>query len=427
MRTSKTVQALEKAADSLRNDMVAMLQKLVSIPSVTGQEGQAQEFIRRSYEALGLEVQVLCADRSKVSSHPAFCDSGKPYNGRPNIIGVLKGNPKKKSLILNGHVDVVSPEPVNQWKHDPWGGEVEGNRLYGRGAVDMKAGLIANLFVLRALREIGLQPEGTVMLQSVVEEEDGGGGGALACFMEGYTADGMIVTEPAPWINVALAGILRCLVKVKGRSAHPAQSHLGVNAIGKAMAIYGALEELDARRKSEVKFPLFQDSITGSPACHLIVGTFKAGDHIATVPGFAELGVRVGFIPGETRKGIRELVESTIQEAGKRDPWLRENPPEVEWLPFQSEPFYQDPDHPFVRVVISSAREVAGEVTEVKPRGVTWTEDTRFANGFGFPALSMGPTGERPHGVDECVDLDSMTRLVKALALATINWCSLDK
>jgi acetylornithine deacetylase/succinyl-diaminopimelate desuccinylase-like protein len=80
-----------------------------------------------------------------------------------------------------------------------------------------------------------------------------------------------------------------------------------------------------------------------------------------------------------------------------------------------------------VKAVISSAQAVAGEAVKVKPRGVTWTEDTRFAKDFGFPALSMGPTGERHHGVDECVDLDSMTGLIKALAMATINWCSMDK
>jgi acetylornithine deacetylase len=291
----------------------------------------------------------------------------------------------------------------------------------------MKGGLIANLFALKALQKIGIQPGGTVMLQSVIEEEDGGGGGALALFIEGYTADGMIVTEPSTWVNVALAGIIRCMVRVKGKSAHPAQSQLGVNAIGKILPIYQALEKLDLKRKAEVKFPLFQESVPGSPACHLIVGTLHAGDHIATVPGFAELGCRVGFIPGETGQGIRELVEGTIQEAANRDPWLRDHPPEVEWLPFQAEPFYQDPDHPFVKTVIAAAQAAAGQDMEVKPRGATWTEDTRFANGFGFPALSMGPVGERPHGVDECVDLDSMIRLVKALAMATINWCSMDK
>jgi len=189
-----------------------MLKKSVFVPSVTESEGQAQDFMRRTYDALGLEVRVLNADRAKVSSHPAFCDAGKPYAGRPNIIGILKGDPKKKSIILNGHVDVVSPEPVEQWKHDPWGGEVEGNKLYGRGAVDMKAGLIANLFALKALQQTGVQPEGTVMLQSVVEEEDGGGAGALACFMEGYTADGMIVTEPSPWVTVAMAAIHWCFM-----------------------------------------------------------------------------------------------------------------------------------------------------------------------------------------------------------------------
>jgi len=423
----ETAQALAKAADSLRDDMTAALRKRVSIPSVIVDEGKAQDFMRRTYEALGLDVRVVYADRAKVSKHPAFCDTAKPFEGRPNVIGILKGDPKKKSIILNGHVDVVSPEPVAQWKHAPWGGEVEGSKLYGRGAADMKGGLIANLFALKTLQKIGLELGGTVMLQSVIEEEDGGGGGALACFMEGFTADGMIVTEPSAWVNVALAGIIRCLVRVKGKSAHPAQSQLGVNAIGKILPIYQALEKLDLTRKAEVKFPLFQESVPGSPACHLIVGTLHAGAHIATVPGFAELGCRVGFIPGETVKGMRELVEGTIQEAANRDPWLREHPPEVEWLPFQAEPFYQDPEHPFVKTVIAAAQTVAGQAAEVKPRGATWTEDTRFANGFGFPALSMGPVSERPHGVDECVDLDSLVRLVKALAMAAADWCSQDK
>ena len=91
------------------------------------------------------------------------------------------------------------------------------------------------------------------------------------------------------------------------------------------------------------------------------------------------------------------------------------------------DPFYQDPDHPFVQRVISIAAKVAEGKMEVKPRGGTWSEDTRLASLFGFPAVSMGPTGERAHGVDEYVNLDSLERTTKALALIVADWCAQNK
>ena len=422
---NKTIEVVGSAVDGLRNEMIQTLQALARIPSVTGDEGRAQEFMCQQYEALGLENHLLVAERSKVETHRAFCNSGRPFDGRPNVIGVLQGDPGKNSIVLNGHVDVVSPEPISQWKHDPWGAEIVENRLYGRGVLDMKSGLVANLFALKALVKSGVDPGGTVMLQSVIEEEDGGGGGALACFLEGYTGDGMIVSEPAPFVTVALAGILRCMVKVKGKSAHPSQSHLGVNAISKIIPIFQSLEQLDARRKAEVRFPIFEED--GGPACHLVIGTMKGGEWIATVPGSAEMGCRVGFVPGEEREYIKDLVESTIRDAANKDPWLEKYPPIVEWLQFEADPYFQDPNHPFVKSVISSIKSLIGKEVEVKPRGGTWSEDTRFAQYFGFPALSFGPSGERPHGVDEYVDLDSVVLTTKAIALATLEWCSRKK
>jgi acetylornithine deacetylase len=422
----EAVKAVAGAVDRLFDDLVATLQGVVRIPSLTGEEGAAQQFMRKQYEALGLEVHSLVADRAVLKNHPAYCDNGMSYDGRPNIIGIQRGDPGKNSMILNGHVDVVSPEPVGQWTHDPWGGEVVGNRLYGRGAWDMKGGLIANLFALKALNQAGLKPKGTVMLQSVIEEEDGGGPGALACLVAGHTGDGMIVSEISHVpVTVALAGIMRCLVKVKGRSSHAAQSHLGVNAIGKILPIYQALERLDAKRKAEVRFPLFEEH--GGPACHLVIGTLHAGDWISTVPGLAELGCRVGFIPGEKSEDIQKLVEDTVRNAAAADPWLRENPPEVQWLPFRTDPYFQDPEHPFVKRVISSAQAIMGDQIAIKPRGGAWSEDTRFAQYFGFPALSIGPTGERAHGLDEYVNLESLRSITKAIAAATFDWCAQPK
>lgn len=407
--------------DHLYDEMISVLQDLVRIPSVTGEEGPAQAFIKTQYQMMGLDVHSLEADRSKVEDHVTFCNSGHPFKGRPNIIGLKKGDPDKQSIILNGHVDVVTVEPLTQWKYDPWGAEIENGYLYGRGTLDMKGGLISNLFALKALTQADLKPMGSVILQSVIEEEEGGGGGALACFLEGYTADGMIVTEPAPWIAVSLAGIIRCTIKVRGKAAHPAESHLGVSAIGKILPIYQALEQLDLRRKAEVHFPLFEQN--GDPSCHLVVGYLRGGEWIATVAGAAEMGCRIGFIPGERTAEIRKMIETLVSEVADKDEWLHKHPPQIEWHPFQAEPHYQNPDHPFVHTVISALSHVKNPVTPVKPRGATWTEDTRLAQHFGVPAVSFGPRGERPHGIDECVELESLKSTAKAVALATYQWC----
>jgi acetylornithine deacetylase/succinyl-diaminopimelate desuccinylase-like protein len=111
---------IETAVDRLRDEMIDTLAELVRIPSVVGNEGPAQEFMRQQYEALGLDVKTFEADKNKAGLHSAYVESGLPFEGRPNVIGLLKGGAAKNSMILNGHVDVVSPEPVDQWQHDPF-------------------------------------------------------------------------------------------------------------------------------------------------------------------------------------------------------------------------------------------------------------------------------------------------------------------
>ncbi len=417
-------EAVNTCMDHLKDEMLATLISLVKIPSIVGEEGEAQKFILSQYKDLGLEVKKIEVERNKLKAHKAFCDAGLPYKDRPNVIGLLKGDQNKNSIILNGHVDVVTPEPVDQWQYDPWGGEVKNNRLYGRGSADDKAGLVANIFALKALKKVGIDPGGTVILQSVIEEEEGGAG-TLACLIKGYTADGMIVTEPSHWINIALAGVLTCVIKVKGKAVHPAQSHLGINAISKMIPIYQALERLDAKRKEEVRFSLFERD--GSPACHLVIGTFKAGDFITKVAGDAEIGCRIGFVPGEKKKDMKKKIEDLVSKIAEKDPWLSEHPPTIHWRHFQAEPYYLDPANPFVGSVTKSIKDSLKAKTEVKPVGVAWTEDTRFSQYFGFPSLSFGPKGERIHGVDEFVEIDSVVDTAKAIAAATINWCAMDR
>ena len=414
---------IETEVDRRRDEMIDTLAQLVRIPSVVGGEGPAQDFMRRQYEGLGLDVKTFEADKDRVREHVAYVESGLPFEGRPNVIGLLKGDSNKRSMILNGHVDVVSPEPVDQWQHDPWGAEIEGQRLYGRGAVDMKAGVIANLFALKVLIDTGIEPGGDVMLQSVVEEEAGGGGGTLACFLSGYTADGMIITEPFMMPVISHPGILYFRVKVKGLTAHAGHAHLGVNAIGKMMKVYQALVDFDLQRAETKIFPLYQ-KVEGR-SCHLNIGTLNAGDWVSTVAGFAEMACRISFIPGESMAETKQTVEQLIIDVANADDWLKDHPPEIEWFGWQAEPWYQDPEDPFIKTVLSCFESVLDQKMEIC--GATTGLDNRFSSYFAFPSICFGPNGANYHSFDEYVDLDSLILTTKAVALGTVEWCSAKK
>jgi acetylornithine deacetylase len=157
------------------------------------------------------------------------------------------------------------------------------------------------------------------MLWSVIDEEEGGGGGTLACLMEGYTASGMVCTEPHNLsITIAHAGVSHFRITVEGKTSHAGLAHLGVNAIGKMYPIYQALVNLDEKRGREIIFPLFEKG--SGRSCHINVGTMKAGDWPSTVAGMAQIEGRIGFIPGEKLDDMKQMIESTVEEIARRDP-----------------------------------------------------------------------------------------------------------
>jgi len=406
--------------DKLKEEIICTLQELVRIPSVVGHEAKAQEYIEELYQSLDLEVIRFHPDIEKVKNHPTFIDSGMLYESRPNIIGTLSGDPNSPSLILNGHIDVVSPEPIQSWNHNPWGAEIEGQSMYGRGTGDMKAGLLANFFALKAILKMGLKPKGTVILQSVIDEEAGGAGGTLACLMEGYTADGMICTEPHNLnVTIAHAGVNYFRVRVQGRTSHAGLAHLGVNAIGKMYPIYQALVELDEKRAREIHYPLFEKG--SGRSCHINIGTMKAGDWPSTVAGSAEMECRIGFVPGEKMDEIKGLLKDTVNEVAQRDPWLREHPPQIEWFGWHADPWYQDPNHPFVQTLKKAAEGVLGH--EVDYIGRTGGMDSRFSQFFNMAAACTGPKANNIHGTDECVEIPSVIQVTQILAMTTLEWC----
>ncbi len=406
--------------ERLEEELIHTTSELVKIPSLVGQETEAQRFMESRYREIGLRVETFEAKLDEIREHPAYIEIPHSYENRPNVVGVISGSDQSPSLILNGHVDVVSPEPLDRWEYDPWGGEVRDNRIYGRGVLDMKGGVIANLFAVKAILNSGIKPSGELILESVIEEEAGGSGGTLACFLKGYKAHGMLIPEPS-FLKVVIShnGVKYFRVKLLGKTAHAALSHTGVNAIGKMNKIYDALIELDEKRVAEHPYPLVEKY--SGRSCNLNIGTYSAGDWASSVAGMAEMECRIGFVPGEKGSDIVTEVENTIFNVAMEDDWLKDNPPAVEWYGWDTEPWLQDENDKLIRAFLESSASVLGNKPDVIafPGGL----DTRFSPYFGIPSFVFGPAGERLHGPDEYLEIDSLITLTRVIARFVLDWC----
>ena len=227
-------------------EAVALLSELVAQPSLLGDEMGAQAIMRREFAAYGLRVHEFAIDEARLRDHPGYSPSIIPYDGRHNVVGVHQpvGPVRGRSLILNGHIDVVPVGTAGMWQTPPFEPRVDGDKLYGRGAADMKAGIVAYTLAFRALRRLGYEPAAPVYLQSVVEEECTGNG-ALACLVEGYTADAAIIPEPGEGIMSAQMGVMWMTIDVYGVPVHAAYAHTGESAIGFANQVVDCLRELE--------------------------------------------------------------------------------------------------------------------------------------------------------------------------------------
>ena len=366
----------------------AILERLVRIPSPTGEEGAVAEAVAGWCADAGLEVVL---------------DEVAP--GRPNVIARWKVG-RDPHLLLTGHLDTV---PVGEgWTRDPFGAEVAGERLYGRGACDMKGGLAAILGALVDLRSRGEEPAGDVTLAAVVgEEEDSAGTRALVA--RGIHADRAVLAEPtAMQLVVGNRGLLNFRVVVKGASAHASSPGLGRNAITAAARIALELESVDAELAHR-PHPQF-----GPPS--LTVGTIRGGTRPYVVPDRCEIEVDRRLNPGETAEQVVEELENAIARARRRVPWLEADVVAgPDYLAFEIAP-----DHELVKSM-STAMTEAG----IPRRISAWraASDAGFlVHGAGIPCVLFGPGNieEAAHRPDEWIDLgdlDTAQRVFEHLLL----------
>ncbi len=414
---------IRDAVARLTPDLTAFLQDLVRIPSLPGQEAAAHGFVADAVRAMGLEVDVLRATRDELAAHPAFSDDGIPIEPRVNVVGTWRARKREegaRSIILNGHLDVVSPGNEALWSDSPWSGRLAGSRVYGRGSCDMKAGVTSAVFAVKALQALGLAPGADVLVETVSGEESGGIG-TLTTIVRGYRADAAIILEPtALALCPVQAGALTFRLAVPGRSAHAALKRSGVSAIDKLRLLLDALDRLERDRHAARSHPLYADPQQIAP---ISVGTLHAGEWHSTVPGGAVAEGRFGVFPGENVPSARRAFEDAIARAAQQDEFLRANPPRLEWFEGQFESGETPIDAPIVRTVSAKHRQVTGHDPHVE--GVTYGSDLRlFTNHAHVPTVLYGPGDvAQAHTTNEYVELDQVVAACTVVALAIADWC----
>jgi acetylornithine deacetylase len=422
---SHQVKLISSAVDRLRDELIGFCQSFVRIPSLPGEEQEAQLFVATKLKELSLEVDTVRSHFDELKNHPAFCDDGIPFDERINVVGrwrpAAHGNGNNaRSLILNGHVDVVPVGNQDLWDDSPWSGTIKNGNLYGRGSCDMKCGIAAGVFAVQALQQLGFTPQRDVLIESVIGEESGGVG-TLTSIVKGYRADAAVIMEPTSLMMCPVqAGALTFRIKVPGQAIHASMKRSGVSAIEKFYQILYAVNELEQKRHRNYSHPLYDDPLGVAP---ISVGTVIGGDWHSTVPNEVIAEGRYGVFPGESRETARDAFAEVIHEVAAKDPWLRENPPVLEWFEGQFESGETDVKEPIIGLLAGSHSDITGR--SPKLNGVPYGSDLRlFTNHGKIPAVLYGPGDvAHAHTVNEFIPLEEVVTCTKVLALTIYRTC----
>jgi acetylornithine deacetylase len=433
-----TLTGLERrVADEIErreDELVSLLSDLIAFDTTARDELNAparDEAALQAYLAERLRVAGASTDVWEPAPEDVagtrLTPPGLRFDGRPQLAARFAGAGGGRSLLLNGHIDVVSATPRERWTSDPNAAEVRDGKLYGRGACDMKGGVAAMTFAAEALAELGIRLEGDLVVSTVTDEESTGAGG-LAAVRHGVRADAGIVTEPSSFeVWVACRGSLIPTITVEGRPAHAGvpQPHWReggpVNAIEKAELVLDAMRRLqdDWRGRPDQKHPLL------SPGDIVVVG-IEGGEWVVTYPSECRVTYHVGYLPtfadvdGWGTSVERDIVE-WVTRATCADPWLAENPPAFSWAP-EVPSSEISLDEPIVETLVAAGGDLG---LPTRPTGMdNWHDGATFTRFGDTPCVGFGPQDlNTAHTVDECVPVESVVRSAQALAVATMRFC----
>ena len=449
----KIEQQLVQYVDEHKDDFIKFLGDLVKVPSITGYEKKAQEFVQGKIAGLGFETELVEPDVKKmfelfpeVAQVPSIGEEGldmplmtedkftyeqlmaspfdrlKSYKDRPNLVGKLKGKGGGKSLILNGHIDTVPIGDESKWHVDPFGAEIKDGKLYGRGSVDMKGGVAAMISAVEVLTSLKVPLAGDLMIQTVVNEEHAGGG-ALGIIADGYKADAAIVTEPAgPGGNVILdgnGGGVSWEVRIKGYETHAGSrwqnnKPFGISAIEKAALVVDSLISLETGLNKE------------KTMMSLCIGTIKGGTYATATAAECVINGVAYFSPGlgTGKEGIirvKKMLKDAVLNVD--DAWLKANPPVIKFQHYDDAYMLPSDKQDIKTLTEDAIRDVLGKEPVITQLG-GGCDARHFGNQGGIPAIVYGPGDiKMAHSTDEYISLDDYIKGIKVLAVTIYRWC----
>lgn len=408
--------------------LVQILQDLVRIPSENtppvGNEGKCQKYIAAFLSELGIDPVVYSIDEVPgLKEHPLFL-SGRDYANRPNVGACIRGTGDGRSLLLSGHIDTV-PVGSSAWKRDPFGGSVEGNLLYGRGANDMKGGVATNLFVIECLRKLEINLAGDLLFEAVIDEEFGGVNGTLAGRLKGFNADAVVLSEPS-FLRICPAqrGGLIAHVTLKSSGGILDQGATSPGVIEQLTFFLTRIKSFAEQRRIHAKpHPLYAGNADPVPVAVTKVITAPWGmKEPITTPVECKLEIYWQTMPGET---IADIGSEFLQWIGSLpglpgSPFVR--PLDVDfpgrWLPGSA----ISEDEPLVVELADCAARVTGKTPVLA--GIEGPCDMFvFHDVQHTPAVLWGAKGGNTHAADEYVEIDTLVEAAKVLLVFVHQWC----
>lgn len=413
-----------QAVDEQAEDAVRYLAEFVRVPSVGGTEveNSLQSQLADLFDSIGLDTDHWPVPLDALTDEPQFPGMEVERAEAWGLVGRRKGSGDGRSLMLNAHIDVVPPGDLGSWAdRNPFAGRITDGMVYGRGACDMKGGLVSALLAVRALQQLDVPLGGDLLFASVQGEEDGGMG-SYAAIRRGWHADTCVIPEPTGLDLVpANAGSLTFRLLVPGRATHAARRMSGVSAVEKFWPIFRALRKLEDRRNRNPD-PLASRWQLPYP---ISIGSVRSGDWASTVPDLLVAEGRLGVILDEPVERARAEFEQAVAEASAGDPWLRARPVEVQWWggTFESGRLSADSDL-LERVRKAHADATGGSVQQIwaAPYGSDLRLMTNLAD---TPTLHYGPgDAALAHAPNEAVPVSEVLTCARALALLALDVCT---
>ena len=334
-------------------------------------------------------------------------DHWAPAPGRPNVVGVLRGNGEGRSLMWNAHTDTVGVEGMDA----PFEPTRRNGRLYGRGAQDMKGSLAAQLIAAQVLHDSDTTLAGDLVVAAVADEEHKSLG--TEALVDRYDADGAIVTEPTDLQLVrAHKGFVWIDVQTHGRAAHGSRPAEGIDANMHMGRVLARLEELGHSLSHQE-----EHALVGAPSLH--AGQLRGGSAPSVYAAECRLRMERRTVPGESAEEALQEVQGILNALSEKDDAFEA---EAE-IAFSREPL----ETPADASISTTVRESLSSVLDAEPPPDTgasfWTDAALLAEA-GTETVVLGPKGAGLHTTEEWVDLTSVAQLTEVLVHTARRYCA---